>query len=174
MRPMQVKTAKKQSSIGLSLLVSSALRTLACNVIGGWRRDLLRLDCAYLGKGFRRFFPLSLGARDQGKLIVCGGVLVMTQRQQQHFLGAWVVLFDGIRAAQLPIGRPQIGLAADCRLEMRNRLWSALLGHQNGPQFCVGFWMAWAEFQFAGEFRGCMVRIAVLPVEVPKPEMNSG
>src|ERR1039458_483626 len=150
-KPMKWKQAHTQSSNAISLLGSPTWRTLDRSVLGRRSGHFFRLDGAHLGKDLSRLGGLPFGAKNQRKLIMRGGILVMRQRTLQHLLGAGVVVFDRICPAQLRIGRPEIGLAADCRLEMRNRLSGALFSHQNRAKFRVRFGMTGAEVQFAGQ-----------------------
>src|ERR1035438_6854496 len=122
--------------------------SLVTSVIGGRRGHFFVFDGLHLGKDLSRLRGLALGAR--------------------------VVLFDRVCPAQLQIGRPEIGHTANCRLEMRYRIRYMSLGYQNGAQLTIGLGMAGIELQFSRQFRKRMIRIAVLPVEVPEPEMNAG
>src|ERR1035438_6074744 len=110
-RPMQQSQAGEQRSKAISLACS-----VFCSFIDGGGRHLLGLDGAHLRKDLSCLCGLALGAKNQSKLIMCSGVMVMRKPAHEHLFGAGVILFCRVGPAQLWIGWPEIGLAVDCRL----------------------------------------------------------
>ena len=78
-----------------------------------------------------------------------------------------------VSASKLRIGRPEIRLAANGCLEMRHCLLSAAFRQQYSTQLSVRLGVARTKLKFAGELHAGVICIAVFPVKVSQPKMNS-
>ena len=136
--------------------------------------DLSVLMARTCAKSLRSFSGLALSTQDLRKLIVRTAVMIMREIALQNLFSSGIVLLRCVGVAQLLVCRPEIGLAANCQLEMRNCLCCAIFRDKNGAQFPVGLGMSRIDFQLTRQFRECMIGIAMFPVKMTEPEVYVG
>src|ERR1035437_1778710 len=132
------------------------------------------LDSADFSEGLGCLRRLAFSAQDHTQLIMHRTVRVVSKNLVQHRFRLRVVFFVGIGAAQLPIGVPEVGPAADSGLKMRNRFGGMTLRDKHGSQLAVRFRMEWIELQLARQLPESIVSLTVLPVEMTEPVMGTG
>src|ERR1700691_2288365 len=110
----------------------SLLRPVVSMIVGDWNGGTLGFDGAHLRKELNGFSGLALSTQDLRKLIVRTTVMIMREIAPQNLFSSGIVLLGCVGLAQLLVRRPEIGLAANCQLEMRNCLCCSIFRDKNG------------------------------------------
>src|ERR1035441_3550704 len=152
----------------------SLLRPVVCMIVGGCGGRSLGLDGPHLCKELSGIGGLALSTQDLRKLIVRTAVMIMPEIALQYLFSSGIVLLRCVGLAQLLVCRPEIGLAANCQLEMRNCLCCAIFRDKHGAQLPVGLGMSRIDLQLTRQFGECMICIAMFPVEMTEPKVYVG